>query len=569
MTETTKMRIAVTLYRMYDVLINRNTDVCFIADFDDFMTPRDNEYIKKYLRHVGCLLYKVRESHFCDSISAEWKVDVNVFKSLLKQYDSYISDYDKYNETLSLLRTKTIKHNDKDVVSKKKHLSEASQIFTSKHRCKYYINNVSEVYNIVKKRYPFWDDIHNKINYINNRNIGIPKIKMDIKVTHSNGIVSKVSTRYSNCLVSMKAHEVDAYGNTERSIFCNKNGLYYSFDVNASIHRLTYMLNHNGDEIDGDVYEVIFRKAFPDKPWNDDTRRVFKTIMMRNYFDTSARNAAKNYINNMKKEGRNVDVELARKVFDAVYPALREVEGKTFDNEIFFWESIIMINLIYEMMQKYNDIKVFSVYDGIYFNKPIEAEVAEMWKSIAADVLVHYYYKLDSAECKNEESVVIVPSTSRQAIFSQKLTSSKSNGSTSLYPLTDKHTFSLSVANNNNAQVSALKLYQNHCILTMLNGYGSSIKMVESRRKNASKGKGIKHDSINMKGIKHDSTNMKGIKHDKISGVLAKIKELGLVNITDRSIFVMKAEKLGIKKRTAYSWFNIINDSKNDESKGE
>ena len=62
---------------------------------------------------------------------------------------------------------------------------------------------------------------------------------------------------------------------------------------------------------------------------------------------------------------------------------------------------------------------------------------------------------------------------------------------------------------------------------------------------------------------------MKGIKHDKISGVLAKIKELGLVNITDRSIFVMKAEKLGIKKRTAYSWFNIIDDSKNDESKGE
>lgn len=127
----------------------------------------------------------------------------------------------------------------------------------------------------------------------------------------------------------------------------------------------------------------------------------------------------------------------------------------------------VLINLIYEMMQKYNDIKVFSVYDGIYFNKPIEAEVAEMWKSIAADVLVHYYLKLDSAECKKEESVVILPNTSKQAIFSQKLQTSKSNGSTSLYTLTDKHTFSLSVANNN-AQVSALKLSQNHCLLTML-----------------------------------------------------------------------------------------------------
>ena len=556
MTEKTKMRIAVTLYRMYDVLINRNTDVCFIADYDDFMTSRDNEYVKKYLRNVGCLLYKVRESHFYEGISAEWKVDVNVFRSLLKQCDSYIYDYDKYNETLSLLRTKTIKH-DKDVVSKKKHLSEAYQLFSSKHRCKYYINSISEVYDIVKKRYPFWDDIQNKINYINARNVGIPKIKMDVKVTHNNGIVSKVSTRYSNSLVSMKANEVDEYGNTERSLFCNKNGLYYSFDVNASIHRLTYMLNHNGDEIDGDVYEVIYKKAFPDKPWNDDTRRVFKTIMMRNYFDTSAKNAAKNYINNKKKEGCDVCAEFAKRVFGAVYPALREVEGKTFDNEIFFWESVIMINLIYEMMQKYPDIKVFSVYDGIYFNKPIEAEVAEMWKSVAADVLVHYY-KLDSAECKKEESVVIVPSTSRQAIFIPKLTTSKSNGSTSKYTLTDNHIFSLSVANNN-AQVSGLKLYQNRCILTMLNGYGSSIEMVESRRKNAAKGK----------GVKHDSTNMKGVKHDKISGVLAKIKELGLVNITDRNIFVMKAEKLGIKKRTAYSWFNIINDSKNDGSKGE
>ena len=44
---------------------------------------------------------------------------------------------------------------------------------------------------------------------------------------------------------------------------------------------------------------------------------------------------------------------------------------------------------------------------------------------------------------------------------------------------------------------------------------GSSVEMVESRRKNASKGKGVKHSSTNMKGVKHSSTNMKGVKHNK------------------------------------------------------
>lgn len=501
MTITTKMKIAVTLYRMYDTLISRNTDICFIANYNDFMSARDNEYIKKYLRNVGCLTKKVRECCFFDGISAEWKVDVNVLKSLLHQYNSYISSYDKYNETLQTLRTKKIK-NEKEVVSKKKHLSEAPVLFTSKHRCKYFINNIAEVYDIVKQRYPFWDDVQSKINYINDRNVGLPKISFDIKVTHRKGIVSKVSARYSNCLVSMKAHEVDAYGNTERGLFCANNGLYYSFDVNASIHRLTYMLNHNGDDIDGDVYKVIYKKAFPKGKWNNDTRAAFKMMMMRNYFDTSARNAAKNYINSERKEGRQPDVELTRKIFGFIYPALREVEGQTFDNEIFFWESVIMINLIYEMMQKYTDLKVFSVYDGIYFNKPIEAEVAAMWKVIA-----HRFTLLARVtECKKEEPVVTTSKYSNNTIFPPTTIATKSNGCSSLYPLTDKLTFPSTLANNvkrNTSKISLVDFENRHCLFTTFNPNSTAYSDIQ----NAAKGKGIKHNSTNMKGIKHNKTD--------------------------------------------------------------
>jgi hypothetical protein len=512
MTEIVERRIAVTLYRMLDFMLIRNSDTCFIADYADFMTTKANEDVKKYLRNVGCLDYKVRESRFFDGVSAEWKVDMNVFMSLWAQYKHYVDSPDEYAETLHILRTKQIKH-DKGVVSNKKHLSKAPKIFTSKHRCKYYINNLAEVEDIIRERYPFWDDIQNKIKFINERNVGLPKISMAVKVKHNKGIVSKVSARYSNSLVSMKAHKKDAYGNTERELYCMKNGLNYEFDVNASIHRLTYMFNHNGEGVNGDVYELIYKKAFSNGKWNKEVRDEFKKLMMRNYFDTSAKNAAKNYINSERKEGRYHDVEKTKHIFELIYPALREIEGKTFDNEIFFWESVIMITLIYEMMQKYPDLKVFSVYDGIYFNKPIEAEMAAKWQEIAEQTTTRFTLLATATECKKEEPVAITPISMQYSsnYHRHHTVPNQTNGCSLIYTLTDKLTISSSVANNvkrNTCKISLNDVACNHCRFTLFNGSsGSSIEMVESRRNNATKGKGIKHDTTNMKGIKHNKTD--------------------------------------------------------------
>lgn len=551
MTETTKMRVAVTLYRMYDTLVSRNTDICFISDYDDYMSQRDNEYIKKYLRNQHCLINKVSECSFFNSLSAEWKVDKGVLMSLLRQYNIYIKDFDTYNETLNKLRNKQIKHENVD--KKQKHLSEAPKIFTSKHRCKYYINSLAEVYDLVKERYPFWDDIQNKIKYINERNVDLPKINMGINIKHRKGIVSKVSCRYSNCLVSMKAHETTKNGYTERELYCMKKGLNYSFDVNASIHRLTYMLNNDGKAFNGDVYEHIYKTAFPNGKWNDKVRADFKKMMMRNYFDTSAKNAAKNYINSVKKEKHYCpDIEKTSEIFERIYPALRAVEGPTFDNEIFLWESVIMINLIYRMMQNDPDLKVFSVYDGIYFNNPVN-DVEAMWQEEAeqtcALLLASTQKAAATSLCSNISiSKQQIPYLSANIVSLQTQYCSRVLQTMSIYTLTDNLAFFHSLANNNAQVLHHNDLARENFKLTLFSK-GSSIEMVESRRKNAALGK----------GVKHNSENMKGVKHDKKTGVLAKIKALGLTNITDKKLFVAECEKLGIKRRTAYSWFELVN----------
>ena len=223
--------------------------------------------------------------------------------------------------------------------------------------------------------------------------------------------ITKIGIRATNCLVSAKKE--DDENKLTRKDVLDRYGLKYEFDVKSSVPRITYLLN-NGTWLDNsiDLYEVMFENFIKRCPseateWNEETRNIFKSFHMRGYFDTYSMISG-----HIKRElGKKIDYKKDDwKCLDFIMKsykeAIEETIGQEYDSEIFFHESCIYMDVLFELLkQGYN---VWQCYDCWYTDK----EVSNI-NDIINDKVYNYYYNTkynniyNSYKLQNEEEATM------------------------------------------------------------------------------------------------------------------------------------------------------------------
>ena len=188
-----------------------------------------------------------------------------------------------------------------------------------------------------------------------------------------NKAVRKIGIRCTNSLVSAKKakdDDEDFHGYYKEDIL-RKYGLTLEKDAKSSVPRVTLSLN-TGEWVDEDIdiYRLIYDeyiKYHHNDPVVDkfsDARESIKTLHMRSYFDDDkmlgvhTRRAMANVIDKAE-----VDREM-RLYKEAVTQA---EGGYLYDNEIFFHESCIYMDVLNVLLQ--NGFFVWQCYDAFYAKK--------------------------------------------------------------------------------------------------------------------------------------------------------------------------------------------------------
>ena len=354
--------------------------------FDKYLNTRQLEYIKAHLRNNNVITL-AKASHCKSAQAAEWHINRDAFMKMFTEL-----------ENLHLDNPPEIvyKFVDDDTT---KDVSCAIKI-NSKYRKRYKFDKISSVESAVYNQYPWLKNYQSKLKYLNMKQPQLPSNRMNINVTHDNGYLQKVSVRYSNNKVSLKANN----GATERHEFCYRNGLNYSFDVKSSIHKVTYLMN-TGIWLpqSTDMYEMYFKEAAPKGNWNPKVRQLVKEFMMRCYFDTSRKTAVKHCKDDYLKKHYKAydDAETYSNMCGVLYDSMRNILGETYDSEIFLHESCIMIDVMWELIV-HRGCKVFSVYDGLYFDKEVN-DIEQIVEKCASK-----YYKMVK-ECETKKEMCTSP----------------------------------------------------------------------------------------------------------------------------------------------------------------
>ena len=347
-----------SLQRVYLILLDMlpycetNQNYIFTG-FDKYLNTRQLEYIKAHLRNNNVITL-AKASHCMTAQAAEWKINRNAFMKMFTELEKLHLD------------------NPPEIVYKfigdntTKDISCALKI-NSKYRKMYKFDKISSVEKAVYRQYPWLKNYQSKLKYLNKKQPELPQNRMNINVKHDNGYLQKISVRYSNNKVSLKANN----GATERHEFCYRNGLNYSFDIKSSIHKITYLMN-TGIWLpqSTDMYEMYHKEAIKNGVWNKTIRQLVKDFMQRCYFDKSKKTAVKHCKDEYLKQHYKCydDAKVYSNMCGLLYDAMRKVLGKTYDSEVFLHESCIMIDVMWELIV-HRGCKVFPVYDALYFDK--------------------------------------------------------------------------------------------------------------------------------------------------------------------------------------------------------
>ena len=183
-----------------------------------------------------------------------------------------------------------------------------------------------------------------------------------------NKSIKKIGIRCTNALSNAKKEKnknENFFGIYKEDIL-KKYKLFLEKDVKSSIPRITLSIN-KGKWIseDVDIYEMIFNEFKQDDiPFLQEYREAIKSLHMRCYFDTDT-TICRNVIRSMYSCKNKEDVSNVIKILKAV---VQEVEGgKLYDNEIFYHESCIYIDVLNELLK--NKYMTWLCYDCFYSNK--------------------------------------------------------------------------------------------------------------------------------------------------------------------------------------------------------
>lgn len=197
-----------------------------------------------------------------------------------------------------------------------------------------------------------------------------------------NKAIVKIGIRATNTLVSAKKDKDDNenFDGFYKEDILKKYGLNLAKDVSSSVPRITLSLN-TGHWIseDQDIYELIYREYDTVVEKFAEVRPAIKKLHMRGYFDSPSllgvhtRMAMKNVTD--KDE---IDNEM-RRYQNAIIAA---EGGKLYGNEIFYHESCIYLDVLYELLK--DGYTVWQCYDAWYARK----------KGITQEYFTEYVTKL-------------------------------------------------------------------------------------------------------------------------------------------------------------------------------
>ena len=187
--------------------------------------------------------------------------------------------------------------------------------------------------------------------------------------------VKKIGIRCTNSLCSAKKEKdgnENFYGIYKEDVI-KKYELTLEKDVKSSVPRLTLSLN-SGFWIDEslDMYELIYNGYISNSNEDDmidnfsEVREHIKSLHMRAYFDTegrigtNARNAM-DYVAEQDKATIDRELRILKKAVESAEG------GHLYDSEIFFHESCIYMDVLYELLSR--GFFVWQCYDAFYAKK--------------------------------------------------------------------------------------------------------------------------------------------------------------------------------------------------------
>lgn len=213
------------------------------------------------------------------------------------------------------------------------------------------------------KTYPLLQEYQDKVAEIN-KHIEHKQLRMRFEPTVARGrkgYVSKIGIRCTSDICNSKSDE-------RHDILHNELGFneVHEFDVKSSIYRVAWWVRTGRwEDNDIDYYTVMQPQGCPME------RADYKRWAMRLYFAPSFAWCWSKIVNRIDKS-RYTDKELEtmREYMHRFFDAQRAVTGETLDNEVFFFESMIYIDLTEALIKE--GYKVAQVYDCIYADKPVE-----------------------------------------------------------------------------------------------------------------------------------------------------------------------------------------------------
>ena len=161
-------------------------------------------------------------------------------------------------------------------------------------------------------------------------------------------------------------------GKWRKDYFIPKYGNYGHYDVNASIYRLTYNLNHDKAlKFDQDVYEMMYGHKFDSKADRDAYKRICMRLMfgkLSQLGNQVERRLSKLENNKYDKIRREVIQDTMAEAKINMYEAL----GSSYDSEIFLHESCIYVDMLSKMANNQN---ISLVYDCFYYKSDYQLNI--------------------------------------------------------------------------------------------------------------------------------------------------------------------------------------------------
>lgn len=272
-------------------------------------------------------------------------------------------------------------------------------------------------------------DINKSYDKFDNGDLLKLRLKPTITWNKKGDTITKIGYRAINDASSSRTHIRDNEEVVEGDLSYRKEltkyfGMNLSYDVSASVPRLTKALNEGKYSFDVDIYRSIHDE---DKKICTSTgtapicsfydKEGIKAFFMRGYFNKSAKQAisSMSYGSEFAYEILSDRYNLSRKslksfytkAFDAYMTAIRNVIGAPIGSEIFFHETNIYTAVTKRLIRK--GYTVFLCYDCWYAKAPNDNIDNEDFKALIEKLIIEefnkYYRRLHNISIEDTKNV--------------------------------------------------------------------------------------------------------------------------------------------------------------------